>query len=155
MSLSSLLHLEELLRKILLFPQSAKVKEFTVERITSKGFSISECLQGLVTAEDLNLDTATEIFSFIMANLGNLVIRTRKSGPCTETCKFLKIGSLSMTERFKSVFSYIDAQVVKANNSTNPSYINVIGRGDQGDDSTLPRHVFLLPEGAVPHHKRD
>jgi len=106
MSLSSLLSLEELLRKIILFPQSAKVKKFTVEKMTSKEFPISECLQGLVTAEDLALDTATEIFYFITANLGTLTIqRCRPMKGVT-----LKSGSPSMTERFNSVFSYINAQ---------------------------------------------
>ena len=137
MSLSSLLNLEELLRKILLFPQSAKVKKFTVEKMTSKEFPISECLQGLVTAEDLALDTATEIFYFITANLGTLTIqRCRPMKGVT-----LKSGSPSMTERFNSVFSYINAQVLKANKLSNFSYMNVTGRGDQGKDFTFPRYV--------------
>lgn len=107
MSLSSLLNLEELLRKIILFPQSAKVKKFTVEKMTSKEFPISECLQGLVTAEDLALDTATEIFNYITANLGTLTIqRSRRSGQG----QILKSGSPSLIERFKSVFNYIDSQ---------------------------------------------
>ena len=37
-------------------------------------FSNPECLQGLVTAKDLNLYTATAIFTFITSNQGCLAI---------------------------------------------------------------------------------
>ena len=55
MSLSSLLHLGDLLRLILLLPQSAKIQDFTKSQISLKKFSTPECLLGLVTAEDLDL----------------------------------------------------------------------------------------------------
>ena len=66
MSLSSLLHLEDLLRLILLLPQSAKIQEFTKTQLSLKKFSIPECLLGLVTAEDLDLATTGDhILQFI------------------------------------------------------------------------------------------
>ena len=62
------------MRKILLLPQSAQIKKFTAEEISLMKFSLAECLQGLVTAENLNLDTSEEIFQFITDNPGDLAL---------------------------------------------------------------------------------
>ena len=107
----SLLSLEELLRKILLLPQSAQIKKFTVEKIFLKKFPIAECVQGLVAAEDLNLDTSNEIFQFITDNLGTLLILKSKD----EIATILSTDSPSLTERFNCVVRYINDQVVRAN----------------------------------------
>ena len=61
MSLSSLLQLEDLLRLILLLPQSVKIQDFTKRQVSLRKFRISECLLGLVTAEDLNLVTTADL----------------------------------------------------------------------------------------------
>lgn len=105
-SLSSLLHLEELLRKILLLPQSAEIKKFTVEEMSLKKFPISECLLGLVTAEDLKLDTATEIFTFITDNLGILCLKKSLA----DLGSRLMSNSPSVIERFESVINHLNDQ---------------------------------------------
>ena len=71
LSLNCLLHLEELLRKILLLPQSAKVQGYTKERLRLKLIPMLECLRGLTTAQDLSLETSVDdIFNFIINNPG-------------------------------------------------------------------------------------
>ena len=76
LSLDSLLHLEDLLRLILLLPQSAKIQEFTQKKISLRKFSTPECLLGLVTAEDLGLTTtADDLFQFINNNLGIVALK--------------------------------------------------------------------------------
>ena len=80
MSLSCLLHLEDLLRLILLLPQSAKIQEFTKRQISLKKFTIPECLLGLVTAEDLDLATIGDhLLQFINYNPGHVaLLKSRK-----------------------------------------------------------------------------
>ena len=80
MSLSSLLHLVDLLRLILLQPQSDKIQDFTKSQISLKKFTIPECLLGLVTAEDLDLATIGDhLLQFINYNPGHVaLLKSRK-----------------------------------------------------------------------------
>ena len=94
MTLSSLLHLGDLLRLILLQPQSAKIQDFTKSQISLKKFSIPECLLGLVTAEDLNLtSTADHLLQFINNNPGKLCLQESR-----DSRHFILIVSDAATE---------------------------------------------------------
>ena len=89
LSLNCLLHLEELLRKILLLPQSAKVQGYTKERLRLKLIPMLECLRGLTTAEDLSLETSLDdIFNFIIENPGFTAIHH----PTDDLSRFALIG---------------------------------------------------------------
>ena len=94
------------MRKILLLPQSAKIKEFIMTQITVKKFPMSECLVGLVDADDLKLDTAEEIFQFITNNLGSLSLRKEKTDPG----KMLSKASQTSTERFYRIYQHLNGQ---------------------------------------------
>ena len=66
---SSLLHLEKLLRKIPFSPQATKVQDHIKKKLGL--WKVLECLAGLVTAQDLNLEASLdEIYNFIINNLG-------------------------------------------------------------------------------------
>ena len=67
------LHLRSTLAKLFEYIMMMKVKD-TMYHSFPEVFSNPECLQGLVTAKDLNLDTATTIFTFITSNQGCLAI---------------------------------------------------------------------------------
>jgi len=70
LSLSSLLYLEELLRKLILLPLSAKVQAYTKEKLRLKLIPMLECLRGLTTAQDLSLETTQDdIFNFIIISI--------------------------------------------------------------------------------------
>ena len=107
MSLSSLLHLEDLLRLILLLPQSAKIHEFTKSQIFLKKFSIPECLLGLVTAEDLDLvTTGDHLLQFINNNPGYVgLLESRES-----RFSLLGVGGLTQLERFNLISNRINQE---------------------------------------------
>lgn len=78
LSISSLLQLEELLRKILLIPQSTKVQDHMKKKLDP--WKMPECLEGLVTAQDLHLEASlNEIYNFIINNLGWTCVTSSKS----------------------------------------------------------------------------
>ena len=99
------------MRKILLLPQSAQIKKFTAEEISLKKFSIAECLQGLVTAENLNLDTSEEIFQFITDNSGVLTLIDPAKGRNSCMVLLKRVSSSSLIERFNYISDYIRDQV--------------------------------------------
>jgi len=88
LSISSLLQLEELLRKILLLPQSTKVQDHIKKKLIP--WKMPECLAGLVTAKDLHLEASLdEIYNFIINNLGFTCVTSSKSmeAPILDTMK--------------------------------------------------------------------
>ena len=107
MSLSSLLHLEDLLRLILLLPQSAKIQKFTKSQISFKKFSIPECLLSLVTAEDLDLvTTGDHLLQFINNNPGYVGLsESRDSGFI-----FIEPGEFTQLERIHRIFDIINQE---------------------------------------------
>ena len=108
LSLSSLLHLEDLLRLILLLPQSTKIQDFTKKKISLKKFSTPECLLGLVTAEDLGLDTtADDLLRFINNNLGRVALMKGRTVPGKVVTG---ANTASPVEMFKLIFKHIEAQ---------------------------------------------
>ena len=113
------------MRKILLLPQSAQIKKFTAEEISLKKFSIAECLQGLVTAEDLNLDTSEEIFQFITDNPGVLTLIDPAKGRKSRMVLLKRDSPSSLIERFNYISDYIRDQV-RANILPNSCLFNVI-----------------------------
>ena len=110
------------MRKILLLPQSAQIKKFTAEEISLMKFSLAECLQGLVTAENLNLDTSEEIFQFITDNPGDLALIDPDKG---RTVILKRDSSSSLIEHFNYISDYIRDQV-RANILPNSFLFNVI-----------------------------
>ena len=99
------------MRKILLLPQSAQIKKFTAEEISLMKFSLAECLQGLVTAENLNLDTSEEIFQFITDNPGVLTLIDPAKGRKSRMVLLKRDSPSSLIERFNYISDYIRDQV--------------------------------------------
>ena len=108
MSLSSLLHLVDLLRLILLQSQSDKIQDFTKSQISLKKFTIPECLLGLVTAEDLDLaTTADHLLQFINNNPGHVYLeKGRKSGH-RKVVRVYGAEDAGAPERFDLIFNRI------------------------------------------------
>ena len=107
LSLKSLLHLQDFLRKILLFDQSTKIQEYTKSRFAQ--FTKPECLLGFVRAQDLNLEIAEDLFNFIMDNLGATSII---ESPTSESAQLLDPDqSKSLGKRFKIVQKYLEENV--------------------------------------------
>jgi len=111
LSLNTILQLEELMRRILLIPQSLQVQEFTRMKISKKEFSVLECLEGLVTATELNLDIKKELYSFIINNLGKTCITIPSTTPLSLRTLILD-GNPSPTpiERFNAVQTFLKDQ---------------------------------------------
>ena len=107
LSLHSLLHLEDLLRKMILLPQSAKVQSHIKKLLGQELFPMYDCLTGLATAEDLSLENSLdEIYNFIINNLWSTCVTSSK----IQVASILDQRGRSLSERLEIIHTYLKNQ---------------------------------------------